>query len=88
MTEKLEVRIFINGAHKLGKDKYVQGRIHGIMSAISEVYYEGILPGVHRDDEGVRMKTICTKEEYAKFKERIENDYKGLCQFIVTEIEE
>ena len=87
MTEKLEVRIFIDGTHKLGKDKYVQGRIHGIMSAISEVYYEGVLPGVYRGDDGVRMKTICTREEYVKIRERIENDYKDLCRFGVREIE-
>lgn len=81
MEQKLKAKIFIDGAHKLGKDKYVQGRIHGIMSVICEVYDDGVPFGVGRFDEGTYYMVYCTKEEFVKMKARIERDYEGLCTF-------
>lgn len=86
MEQKLKAQIFIDGAHKLGKDKYVQGRIHGIMSAICEVYDNGVPFGVGRFDEGTYYRVYCTKEEFVKMKNRIERDYEGLCTFGIVEV--
>lgn len=87
-NNKLEVRIFINGEHKLGHNLYVAGRINGIMSAISKVYSDRIPSGIEILDEGTYMKTYCTMEEFVELVRKINHDYEGLCQFSVTEIEE
>jgi hypothetical protein len=84
-NEKLKAEIFIDGAHKLGKDLYVQGRIHGIMTMICKVYDTGVPFGVGRFDEGVYMRTYCTRDEFDKLKEKVENEYVGLCKVKLVE---
>lgn len=91
----MEVKMFntiidLNGIQDEVAMTYIQGRIGGIMCAICDyphdntphAFYERITPA--GKITGCRLVTRCTREEYMLFKEIVEKQYPGFCQFDVS----
>ena len=80
MGKKL-FKVFIKPDHKFGKNEYIQGRIVGIAHAMTGGLTGGGYAVVSHDDGGVSFCVKCVTRKYRKFKEIIENNYPGLCEF-------
>lgn len=78
--------------HKFGDNKYVTGRIAGMMDAIccrnEEGYYEPELCLWHIPGVGDVMTTYCEESKYESFKKLVEKNYPGLCEFDVDLVKE
>lgn len=79
--EKKIFKTLVQEVHKLGKNKYVQGRISGMMNVICNKnntieHGVGYIPNV-----GHIYVAECTESEYKKFAHRVEEYYPGLCKF-------
>lgn len=66
--------------HKLGKNEYIHGRISGILKVLCTK--DGVEFGMRElSNVGLILTTECTKSNYYKFMEVIEDLYPGLCEF-------
>ena len=82
--EKKMFKTLIKADHKLGGNKYVEGRITGMAYILCEVY-KSIEHGHGKCDKGLIFPTVCTKEQYERFVNITEQDYPGLCEFYYEE---
>lgn len=78
-------RTLIKKDHKFSDNDYVKGRITGIEYIVCfngdiERAQDLGFAHVHFED-GILLKTICTKRQYEKFSKLVETMYPGLCEF-------
>lgn len=79
----------IDRKHEFGNNSFIKGKILGIAEALDITRNEeGIPYAVGRNDECFTIKTLCTNQEYAKFREIVERNYgdgkfEGLVEFDV-----
>lgn len=72
----------IKADHKLGKNKYVQGRVSALLDMFAYcVGGKTIQPANVCCDDGFIIVTECTKRQYKKAAKFIEQMYPGLCVF-------
>lgn len=78
-------RTLVQEDHKFGKNNYVKGRIGGYKELICDGENDGLrkpsyawdyIPGV-----GEFVDTVCSKEQYDRFRALVERHYPGLCEF-------
>lgn len=84
--EKKKFKTLVKADHKLGGNTYIEGRISGMAYVICEVY-NSIPHGIKHCDKGMLFQVVCTDEQYANFKDMVEKDYPGLCEFYYEESE-
>lgn len=85
--EVLKIRVFIDGAHKFGQNKFVEGKILGYAEAlcVSSDRRHFITP--LGDGIGKIMKFEATADEYVKLRNIVEDNYPGLCRFCIMNLE-
>lgn len=82
MAETRKFITRISREHKFGNNMFVEGKILGIAEALGiNRNEEGIPFGIGRDDNYRYIKTVCTEEEFAKFREIVERCY-GCDKFV------
>ena len=86
--EVLVINVFIDGAHKLGQNQFVDGKILGYVEAICTT--SGRRRGWRDFGNAIGKVTTVyvTPDEYVKLRNIIEEHYPGLCRFSVTKMEE
>lgn len=87
MVETRKFITRISREHKFGNNLFVEGKILGIAEALGiNRNKEGIPFGIGKDENYRYIKTVCTEEEFAKFREIVERNYgdgkfEGLVEF-------
>ena len=87
MVETRKFITRISREHKFGNNLFVEGKILGIAEALGiNRNEEGIPFGIGKDENYRYIKTVCTEEEFAKFREIVERNYgdgkfEGLVEF-------
>ena len=88
--EKKKIRTKINLEYTSPKgtnvqtNHYIRGRVHGFMTALcgdEKHYGNGVLTNEEGEVIGYVMKTYATDEQYEQFKQLVEQQYPGLCEF-------
>ena len=76
MAETRKFITRIDREHQFGNNMFVEGRILGIAEALGiNRNEEGIPFGIGKDENYRYIKTVCTEEEFAKFREIVERCY-------------
>lgn len=87
MVETRKFITRISREHKFGNNLFVEGKILGIAEALGiNRNKEGIPFGIGKDENYRYIKTVCTEEEFDKFREIVERNYgdgkfEGLVEF-------
>lgn len=87
MVETRKFITRISREHKFGNNLFVEGKILGIAETLGiNRNEEGIPFGIGKDENYRYIKTVCTEEEFAKFREIVERNYcdgkfEGLVEF-------
>lgn len=88
MDEKRMFKTMVKNGTEMGKWKgrpYAIGRIHGFMTIICDGGHSEYASISVNDDErryvGRVLITKCTEEQYQEFKNVVERNYPGLCDF-------
>lgn len=76
MAETRKFITRIDRKHQFGNSSFVEGKILGIAEALGiNRNEEGIPFAIGKDDDYRYIKTVCTEEEFAKFREIVERCY-------------
>lgn len=84
--EKRQIKTLVRADRKLGKDRFILGRIMGAMAVMcKEDPANGLEFGRGCCDKGHIFVTETTDEKYKAFTDVVENWYAGLCIFDYVE---
>lgn len=76
MAEARKFITRIDRKHDFGNNMFVEGKILGIAEALGiNRNEEGIPFGIGKDENYRYIETVCTEEEFAKFREIVGRNY-------------